>query len=50
MGEITRENYDEVKKQYGQAISDGKDTFTFEGQEVLTTYAKYVVQYIENTH
>jgi hypothetical protein len=31
-----------------QAQNEGKEVFIFEGSEVLTDYAKYVIQYFES--
>lgn len=48
MGVITQENYAEFKKCYEETKTKGESVFWFEGQQVLTDYAKYVVQYIES--
>jgi len=42
---ITAENYGQFKKQYQAAVSRETKSFMFEGCEVLTAYAKYVVEY-----
>lgn len=47
MNYITEANYPAFKKAYEQATRDKQDTFMFEGQEILTAYAKYVVMYVE---
>ena len=45
---ITQENYPSFKEEYEKAVKEKVDAFWFEEQEVLTNYAKYVVQYVEN--
>ncbi len=45
---ITDENYPDFKKAYEKAVKDNQFTFEFEGQPVLTAWAKYVVEYAES--
>lgn len=45
MGKITEKNYKRFKAFYDEAVQDGKKSFIFEGDEILTSYAKYVVEY-----
>jgi phage anti-repressor protein len=45
---ITINNYNHFKKSYDLALNEGKEVFIFEGSEVLTDYAKYVIQYFES--
>lgn len=33
------------KKKYRKACKEGATTFQFKGMEILTTYAKYVIEY-----
>lgn len=47
MSAVTNENYEEFKKRYNQAVVEGKDTFSFDGTEVLTSFAKYLIEYID---
>lgn len=44
---ITMKNYPMFKKAYEKALEVGDDDFDFEGSRVLTTYARYVVEYME---
>ena len=44
---ITEKVFPEFKKQYESAVSNGLDQFNFHGQPVLTSYAKYLIEYIE---
>lgn len=36
----------EFRKAYQQAVDAGDDQFTFEGHEVLVSYAKYMCEYL----
>ena len=40
--------YRRFKKAYLKAKEEGKDRFEFNGQPVLLTYAKYLLEYVEN--
>ncbi len=44
---INQENISEFKKLYNSAVNEGKELFIFNGSEVLTGYAKYVIEYFE---
>jgi hypothetical protein len=50
---ITIKNINNFKELYNSALNDNLESFIFEGQEVLTSYAKYVIEYfniiIKNT-
>ena len=47
MTDITESNFDEFKETFLAALEEGKDSFMLEGQEVMCSYAKYVVEYVE---
>jgi hypothetical protein len=36
-----------LKKEYKKAVSEGRKSFIFKGNEVLTSYAKYLIEYLE---
>jgi hypothetical protein len=36
-----------LKKAYDKATSKSKDMFTFEGNDYVTNYAKYLIEYLE---
>lgn len=36
-----------LKAAYKKAVENGKESFFFDGQEYLTTYAKYVIEYFK---
>tara|TARA_S200002703_G_scaffold39372_1_gene34533 strand:+ start:3448 stop:3594 length:147 start_codon:yes stop_codon:yes gene_type:complete len=44
---INRQNILEFKKLYNSALNEGKELFIFNGSEVLTDYAKYVIEYFD---
>jgi len=44
---ITLENYNELKLAYFKAIEEGAEMFHFKGKEIPTTYAKYMLEYME---
>ena len=42
-----RRKYQQLKARYEQAVRDKEETFTFEGNELLTSYAKYLLEYLK---
>ncbi len=45
---ISLENIDKFKLLYNDAVSKGNEMFVFEGKDVLTSYAKYVIEHFNN--
>jgi dihydrofolate reductase len=45
--EITPKNYRQFKAAYKKALKAGKEIFIFGGHEVLVSYAKYLIQYLD---
>ena len=39
--------FEKFKKVYAKAIEDGKTKFVFEGKDILVTYAKYMIEYLD---
>lgn len=39
-------DFKQFKKIYGDAIKTGKESFIFKGDEYLTAYAKYLIEYL----
>lgn len=37
------------KQKYLQALKENKESFDFRGQEVIVSYAKYVVEHLETS-
>lgn len=48
MLEFTIKNYTDFKEKYNLAVLENKDTFIFQGREVLTLYAKYLLEYLDS--
>lgn len=42
---VDKSTFLRLKNEYQNAINDSKDTFIFEGNELLTNYAKYLIEY-----
>lgn len=40
--------YQRLRKAYDTAVAEYKDQFTFEGHELVTAYAKYLLEYLGN--
>ena len=38
-----------LKRLYHKALSEGREQFEFKGLQLLTSYAKYVIEYFEMT-
>lgn len=47
MASVSERNYSSFRKMYEEAKREKKETFVFEGQEVLVSYAKYLVEYLD---
>jgi hypothetical protein len=45
---ITLDNINRFRESYRNAVSESKEIFIFEGSEVLTDYAKYVIMYFDS--
>lgn len=43
---FTRETAKEFRAAYRQAVAENQDQFTFQGHEVLVSYAKYLCEYL----
>jgi len=41
-----KQKLSDLKKQYDKAVADKKESFIFEGKELLTAYAKYLIEYL----
>jgi hypothetical protein len=44
---FTPELLAKLKREYKKAISKNIDTFLFEGNELLVSYTKYLIEYLE---
>jgi len=45
---INPTTYKKLKKAYSKAVAEKKTQFTYEGNELLVAYAKYLLQYMES--
>lgn len=36
----------QLKRRYDQAVENGEEQFTFQGHQLLTSYAKYMLEYL----
>lgn len=46
---VTQKDLKPLKAAYQKAVKEKKDFFLYKGQEVITTYAKYLIEMLENT-
>lgn len=44
---LNRASAKKFKERYSQAIKNKEETFTFQEQEVLTSFAKYLIMHLE---
>lgn len=44
---IDKSRYTELKSLYAKAVTDKADSFKFMGESILTSYAKYVLEYLK---
>lgn len=44
---FTEESFEKFKSLYKKSNEKQLESFNFEGHEVLTLYAKYVIEYVE---
>jgi hypothetical protein len=44
----TRPMLERFKKEYQKAVAAKKDTFVFDGNEFVVSYAKYLIEYLES--
>jgi hypothetical protein len=40
-------NINKLQKKYDDAVKNKIDVFMYEGSEILTTYAKYLLEYLK---
>ncbi len=45
---INLNNIEKFKLLYNDAVNKGDEMFVFEGRDVLTSYAKYVIEYFNS--
>jgi hypothetical protein len=42
-----KQKYQELKDKYNKATKEGKEQFNFYGEVLLTSYAKYLLEYLK---
>jgi len=45
---MTQAKLASLKAHYKKALEEDRETFVFEGREILTDYAKYMIEYLEH--
>jgi hypothetical protein len=45
---FTPEKLKELKAEYKKAVDAGQETFMFEDSELLVSYAKYMIEYLNS--
>lgn len=45
---FNKAGFKKFKSNYDTAVAEEKETFFYRGTEVVTGYAKYLIEYIEN--
>ena len=40
-------NINKLQKKYDNAVKNNIDVFTYDGAEILTSYAKYLLEYLK---
>lgn len=43
---VDSSTFSRLKKEYQNAVVNSKNTFIFDGNELLTDYAKYLIEYL----
>jgi hypothetical protein len=44
---VNRLDYLELKRLYKKTVDEKKEMFVWKGQDILTQYAKYLIEYLE---
>jgi hypothetical protein len=44
---VTVDDLPELSRAYNKAVADKRDRFTYNGNEILTSYAKYLIEYLK---
>lgn len=46
---FTAQKREELRRAYTQALADKSDTFLFQGHELLVSYAKYLLEFLDKS-
>ena len=44
---VDKSTFTRLKNEYQNAVQNSKSTFVFDGNELLTNYAKYLIEYLK---
>lgn len=47
---LTPNEVESFRKEYKNALDEGKESFSFDSQEILVSYAKYVLEYYDSNN
>ena len=47
MVSFDEQTYRKLKSEYQKSVKNNVDVFVFEGNELLTNYAKYLIEYLK---
>tara|TARA_R110002153_G_scaffold86952_5_gene215528 strand:- start:264 stop:422 length:159 start_codon:yes stop_codon:yes gene_type:complete len=47
MSKTVNININKLQKKYDNAVKNNIDVFTYDGAEILTSYAKYLLEYLK---
>ena len=45
---VTLSELPKLKRAFNKAVKANKEIFKFKGEEILTSYAKYLIEYMES--
>lgn len=45
---VSKETLSELEKEYNLAVKKNKESFLFRGNLLLVSYAKYLIEYLQN--
>jgi hypothetical protein len=45
---ISKDSFKTLKKEYNKAVESKLNSFIFQDKEIVTGYAKYLIEYLEN--
>jgi len=48
MGHVTEENFKDFEKAYKKAVKEEKQLFKFEGNTILVSFARYLIEYVKS--
>jgi hypothetical protein len=46
--QVTKADLKDLKELYKKAVKDNKDYFIYKQNEIITSYAKYLIEYLES--